>query len=201
MLVLVLREATVHRQLFTLTSPATPETVSATRNKLSEMVAGKTALEIEREQSAGSGELETQVIQSTLMILKKREAESVHERTVQGLGHLFEQPEFAMAPARARDVLSAVEDDESVAALARAAPVDGAAGAIIGSENPQGSFRGSSVIVCRYGVPGEAEGVLGLIGPTRMAYRRALPVVTHTASMLSRFVRRVYGESPQPSHP
>ena len=201
MLVLVLRGATVHRQLFTLTSPATPETVSATRNRLSEMVAGKTALEIEREQTAGSGELEARVIQSTLTILKKREAESVRERTVQGLGHLFEQPEFAMAPARARDVLSAVEDDESVAALARAAPEDGAAGAIIGSENPQGSFQSSSIIVCRYGVPGEAEGVLGLIGPTRLAYRRALPVVTHAASTLSRFVRRVYGESPQPSPP
>jgi len=200
MLVLVLREATVHRQLFALTSPATPETVAATRDKLSGMLAGKTAQEIEREQNTGREELEAQAIRSTLTILKKQEAESVRYRTVQGLGRLFEQPEFAARPDRARDVLSGVEDDDSVAALASAAPEDGAAAVIIGSENPQESFRGSSVVVCRYGVPGEAQGVLGLIGPTRMQYRRALPVVTHAASMLSRFMHRVYGEGPLPSH-
>lgn len=193
MLVLVLREATVHRQLFTLTSPATPETVAATRDRLSGLLAGKTALEIQRERSAGRGELETQAIRSTLAILKKREAESVRDRAIQGLGHLFEQPEFSARPDRARDVLGAVEDDGSVAALASKAPEHGTAAVIIGSENPQESLRGSSVIVCRYGVPGEAQGVLGLIGPTRMPYRRTLPVVAHAASTLSRFLRRVYG--------
>lgn len=202
MLVLVLREATVHQQLVALTSPTTPETVASTRDRLSGMLAGKTAQEIEREANAGRGELEVQAIRSTLTILKKQEVESVRDRAVQGLGHLFGQPEFAARPHRARDVLSAVEDDESVAALAGAAPQDGTAGVIIGVENPQESFHDTSVIVCRYGVPGEAEGVLGLIGPTRMRYRRALPVVRHAASMLSRFVRRVYGgEGPYPSHP
>ena len=193
MLVLVLREATVHRQLFALTDPATPETVAATRDRLSGMLAGKTAQEIEREQNAGRGELETQAIRSTLTILKKQEAESVRDRSVQGLSHLFEQPEFSARPDRARDVLSAMENDGSVAALAGAAPEDGTAIVIIGSENPQESFRGSSVVVCRYGVPGEAQGVLGLIGPTRMPYRRTLPVVAYAASVLSRFMHRVYG--------
>ena len=202
MLVLVLREATVHQQLFTLTSPTTPETVASTRDRLSGMLAGKTAQEIEREPNAGRGELEVQAIRSTLTILKKQEVESVRDRALQGLSHLFGQPEFAARPDRARGVLSAVENDESVAALAGAAPEDGTASVIIGSENPQESFQDTSVIVCRYGVPGQAQGVLGLIGPTRMRYRRTLPVVRHAASMLSRFVRRVYGdEGPYPSHP
>ena len=196
MLVLVLREATVHRHLFTLTSPTTPEAVEATRNKLSETLAGKTALQIEREHRSTGGELEAQAIRSTLTLLRKREAESVHDRTVQGMGHLFDQPEFSAAPDRVRGVLSSVEDDESVAALAREAPEDGTAAVIIGGENPQKALRGSSVVVCRYGVPGEVQGVLGLIGPTRLAHRRALPVMTQAASMLSRFARRVYGEVP-----
>jgi len=201
MLVLVLREATVHRQLLTLTSPATPETVAAARDRLSRMLAGKTAQEIQPETGAAGRELEARAIQSTLAILRKQEAESVRDRAVQGLRHLLEQPEFTARPDRARDVLGAVEDDSSVAALAGAAPEDGTAAAIIGTENPQEPFRGTSVIVCRYGVPGEAQGVLGLIGPTRMPYRRAFPVVRHAASMLSRFVRRVYGEGPQAPQP
>ena len=199
MLVLVLREATVHRQIFSLTSPTTPEAVAGTRDRLSEMLAGKTAMQIERQQNAGRGELETEAIRSTLTILNKQEADSVRDRTVQGLSHLVEQPEFTARPDRVRDVLSAVEDDQSVAALAGAAPDDGTVAAIIGTENPQESFQRSSVIVCRYGIPGEAQGVLGLIGPTRIAYRRSLPVVAHAASVLSRFLRQVYGEGPGPA--
>ncbi|MBM3956860.1 MAG: heat-inducible transcription repressor HrcA [Gemmatimonadetes bacterium] len=196
MLVLVLREAAVHRQLFTLTSPTTPESVAQTGEKLSSVLAGKTAHEIERQRHRMRGELEAEAIRSTLAVLRQQEAKWVRGRAVQGLANLFGQPEFASAPARARSVLSAVEDDESVATISRAAPDDGTAAAIIGGENAQASLQDCGVVVCRYGVPGEAQGIVGLIGPTRMSYRRALPVVRQAASMLSGFVSRLYGTEP-----
>ncbi len=42
-----------------------------------------------------------------------------------------------------------------------------------------------SVITAPYGVDGEVIGTLGVIGPTRMAYERVIPIVDITARMLS----------------
>jgi len=200
MLVVVLRETTVHRQLLSLSSSTTPQAVEAARNKLAEMLTDRTAQEIAHQRLAGHSELEAQVVRATANVLKKQEIGAVRDRTVQGLGHLFEQPEFMAQPERARDVIGALENDDQVAALGGAAPQDGTPAVLVGGENPEKAFHGLSVVVCRYGVRGEAHGVLGLVGPTRMEYRRALPVMTHTASLLSRFLRRVYGHGTHQRH-
>ena len=43
---------------------------------------------------------------------------------------------------------------------------------------------GCSVITAPYEREGEALGVLGVIGPTRMAYDRVIPIVDVTARLL-----------------
>ena len=42
-----------------------------------------------------------------------------------------------------------------------------------------------SVITAPYGVGGEVVGTLGVIGPTRMAYEKVIPIVDITARLLS----------------
>jgi len=42
-----------------------------------------------------------------------------------------------------------------------------------------------SVITAPYQAGGQTIGVLGVIGPTRMAYERVIPIVDLTARMLS----------------
>jgi len=41
------------------------------------------------------------------------------------------------------------------------------------------------VVISPYRVDGQLLGVLGVIGPTRMAYQRVIPVVDATARLLS----------------
>jgi heat-inducible transcriptional repressor len=48
--------------------------------------------------------------------------------------------------------------------------------------NPLGAY---SLVTAPYGVEGRVLGVLGVIGPTRMAYQRVIPVVQATAQILS----------------
>jgi heat-inducible transcriptional repressor len=43
-----------------------------------------------------------------------------------------------------------------------------------------------SVVTAPYTLNGEVAGVLGVIGPTRMAYSRIIPLVTATARQLSK---------------
>jgi heat-inducible transcriptional repressor len=55
----------------------------------------------------------------------------------------------------------------------------------IGEESGFNALDNYSVVTAPYGVEGRVLGVLGVIGPTRMAYQRVIPVVQATAQILS----------------
>jgi len=59
----------------------------------------------------------------------------------------------------------------------------------IGEESGFGALDGCSLVTAPYGVEGRVLGVLGVIGPTRMAYQRVIPVVQATAQILSGALR------------
>ena len=54
----------------------------------------------------------------------------------------------------------------------------------IGEETGLAPLEGVSLVTAPYGAPGKVLGVLGVIGPTRMAYDRVIPVVQATAELL-----------------
>lgn len=55
----------------------------------------------------------------------------------------------------------------------------------IGSESGYRVLDEVSVVTAPYTVNGQVAGVLGVIGPTRMAYHRIIPLVSETARLLS----------------
>ena len=65
---------------------------------------------------------------------------------------------------------------------------------IIGTEGKWDEIRDCSMILSRYGLPGEANGVLGVLGPMRMPYRRVIPAVRYVADLMSDLLHRLYGE-------
>ena len=54
----------------------------------------------------------------------------------------------------------------------------------IGSESGYGMLDDCSVVTAPYRLDDETVGVLGVIGPTRMAYDRVVPIVDITARLL-----------------
>ncbi|MCL6620375.1 MAG: heat-inducible transcriptional repressor HrcA [Thermomonas hydrothermalis] len=54
----------------------------------------------------------------------------------------------------------------------------------IGEETGLAPLEGMSLVTAPYGRDGRVLGVLGVIGPTRMAYERVIPVVEATAAVL-----------------
>ncbi|WP_212575907.1 hypothetical protein, partial [Vibrio cholerae] len=55
----------------------------------------------------------------------------------------------------------------------------------IGGDSQLVPMEEVSVITAPYGVDGKVVGTLGVIGPTRMAYERVIPIVDITARLLS----------------
>jgi heat-inducible transcriptional repressor len=60
----------------------------------------------------------------------------------------------------------------------------------IGEESGFAALGGYSLVTAPYGVGNRVLGVLGVIGPTRMAYERVIPVVAATAQLLSGALNR-----------
>ena len=59
----------------------------------------------------------------------------------------------------------------------------------IGGESGYQVLDDVSVVTAPYKVDDEVVGVLGVIGPTRMAYDRIIPVVDVTAKVISAILR------------
>jgi len=60
----------------------------------------------------------------------------------------------------------------------------------IGEESGFAALDTWSLVTAPYGVGGRVLGVLGVIGPTRMAYERVIPVVQATATIISGALKR-----------
>jgi len=55
----------------------------------------------------------------------------------------------------------------------------------IGQESGYGPLNDCSVVAAPYQIEGQSMGVLGVIGPTRMAYDKVIPIVDLTAKLLT----------------
>jgi len=62
---------------------------------------------------------------------------------------------------------------------------------IIGGENRESSLHDLSLVVSNYGVPDQARGTVGVIGPKRMDYSKAISAVNYISGLLSELVARV----------
>ena len=100
-----------------------------------------------------------------------------------GVPALLAQPEFHDA-ARARPLIEFLEDGISVLEALSDALGNREITVRIGHENRRAELGNVSIVAINYGV-GSADGVVGVIGPTRMDYSRAMAAVRVVASGLS----------------
>lgn len=107
-----------------------------------------------------------------------------------GIEHIITQPEFA-ARERVRDVVSLLHDRARLAQVLPGSLGEGDVAVTIGSEHALEPLRPLSLVVGRYG---RAEGgYVGVVGPTRMDYQRAIGAVRYVGALMSELVRFAEG--------
>jgi heat-inducible transcriptional repressor len=62
----------------------------------------------------------------------------------------------------------------------------------IGSENPAEEMADVSLVLAPYGRPGRAVGVVGVLGPTRMAYPHAIGTVRFVSGLMNELTDHLY---------
>ena len=191
MLVLVLQEARVYRQLIELEEAITDPMLERTRNKVSAEVSGKRVEELvaSRDREDIEDDFERQVWQATIEALVR--ADSVPGvRYMSGFRHFISDPELAAQPEKGALALSALENDDAFADLTSGVTYGAQPVVAIGSDNARPELCDYSLIMCGYGGAVNARGVVGTISPMRTAYGRAIPTISFAAESLDALVNR-----------
>ena len=116
---------------------------------------------------------------------KALEAEPEADVYVAGAAHIADQPEFADIE-KMKAVFAAFEEKSKLVKILNECLTGEDFKIFIGSEIPVREIQGLSVIAAPYRRGDRLLGVLGVLGPTRMDYGRALALVETTAKLLSR---------------
>ncbi len=108
---------------------------------------------------------------------------------VSGLSEVLELPDFADLQ-KIKELSRAIEEKHTIIKLLdKLADLDGVQ-IIIGSENSMDEMKKFSVVVSSCKEDGRPVGVVGIIGPTRMNYLKAISIIDNTA----KFITRMLGE-------
>ncbi len=112
-----------------------------------------------------------------------------------GLSSVLQQPEFSEGE-HARGLVRVMEEGSFLDAVLTDAlsPEVGSIRVLIGGEGRWDELRACSLVLGRYGVAGFATGALGIVGPTRMLYGRAISAVRFVSEVLSDMVYDMYAE-------
>ncbi|GAB4516318.1 MAG: heat-inducible transcriptional repressor HrcA [Anaerolineae bacterium] len=194
LLVLVLMGGLVKQQMLTLDGPATQSELSRISNELNDRLAGLTSEEI-RSRIPLLSDLARQVALLAQDIMRRVDGHETEQIYREGLSHILEDPAFvegdtALHIVQVLEQRPLLEDVWSQLSDVNAVQV------VIGGEGRWDTLRDVSLVLARYGLEGRATGILGVIGPTRMPYARAISAVRYVSSLMSEMLRSWYGEQP-----
>ena len=190
LLIVVLEQAKLRKQLIRFQEPVDNAEMESMSTRLRSQVTGLTHQEI-AVQPMSLTSPERQAVDATIVMLQEEDDSAHEDHYVRGLRNLLDQPEFVDYE-KVRPIVHGVEDGTLIEAALEEAPVGEVVRVVIGQENRGSALRPLSVVICRYGVPGHALGTIGVIGPTRMEYNRAISGIGFISSIMNGMVRSVY---------
>lgn len=177
MVIVVTEEGNVFNRQVELTESATSDEVATAQYTINSLIAQKSPLEIEQaiddEIRAGIQDPLTRfLLEEVLICIDSGDAGHAHSV---GLSALVSQPEFAHAQAL-MPLLEVLEDDTVLMRILQDTDGPQATTVRIGKENDTAALSGVSVVAGRYG-RGASEGLVAVIGPTRMDYAQVIRAV------------------------
>jgi heat-inducible transcriptional repressor len=117
------------------------------------------------------------------------QADGGNDVLVSGQTNLMAYSELANLP-RLRELFEAFQQKNELLQLMEVCAHAPGVRLFIGEESGFTALDGCSVVTASYGAQGRVLGAIGVIGPTRMAYERVIPVVQATAGLLSDALNR-----------
>jgi heat-inducible transcriptional repressor len=132
----------------------------------------------------------------TLLQQAMKVGEKTFEETLEGEGNIYlggtaniiAQPEFVANVARMQELFKAFEEKSRLISLLDRCLDETGVNVILGSETPFKDIQDCSFVTHTYSYGDRTLGVLGVIGPKRMAYPRVMAIVDYTANLVSKIL-------------
>lgn len=190
LMVVVFHGGTVRQRMLTLREPMDQMALSQTATKFNSMCAGLDAAGV-RARMAEANDFESDVIKLLTDLMSANDSVPLNEVYRDGLTEVLQEPEFTRR-SDANAIVTAMEQPNFLAEVL-SSPV-GTVQVVIGGEGRWRELSACSMVIARYGVEGFATGALGVLGPTRMPYGRAISTVRYVADLMSDLVNDLYGD-------
>ena len=189
--VVVLPGARVKQKLITFEQAVSQANLTAISNKLNSACSGLTSQQISAKDTELSP-LEKQITDHLIGIMQAEDRQEYEEPYLDGWHYMLNQPEFAHSD-RMSTLMELVEQRGLLKVIIPEGLSRHAVHVIIGAENKAAAIQKCSVVISQYGLPDEATGTIGVVGPTRMFYSHTIPTVRYLSSVLSELTAGLYG--------
>ncbi len=120
-------------------------------------------------------------------LLEESDGVALGDVFTDGVMNVLEQPEFAHG-GKLRAILEVVQRSDFLEQLFPLITRRGGVHVIIGRENSNDAMHEVSLVFAPYGATDSALGLLGVLGPTRMPYPRAIPTVRYLSTLMNELV-------------
>lgn len=191
MLILVLQEGQIKQRLIVLEEAVSEDELSSVADRLNQAYWGQAHAGIEsRASDLDLSSIEERITGLIVEIMQAEDNRPCERYYLDGWRYLLGNVDVIGS----HQMLKLAEALEERTVLDRLLGSLGTSEGItisIGDENAEEAFRGCAVILSNYGARGK-RGAIGVIGPTRMAYSRAIPMIECVSTLMSELVESVY---------
>jgi heat-inducible transcriptional repressor len=188
LLIIVTPEGDVQNRILMTEKSYSPSELVEAANILNQNYAGLTFEEIRhriRDELKQLTEDMTRLMTVALDAGSEAASQSMEEVVISGEGNLLDSMDLSSNMSNLRKLFELFERKTGLMQLLDISSRAEGVQIFIGGESGVATLDECSVITAPYAVEGEVVGTVGVIGPTRMAYERVIPIVEVTAKLLS----------------
>jgi heat-inducible transcriptional repressor len=188
LLILVTPEGDVQNRILLTEKRYTPSELVEAANILNQNYAGLTFEEIRRRIREELKQLTadmTRLMTAALEAGSQAASESAEEVVISGEANLLDSQDLSSNMVNLRKLFELFDRRTGLLQLLEISNRAQGVQIFIGGEAGVAPLDECSVITAPYEVDGQVVGTVGVIGPTRMAYERVIPIVDITAKLLS----------------
>jgi len=188
LLIIVSPDGDVQNRILNVDRAYSPSDLTAATNFLNQHYAGLALDEIQPRLRDELMQIRTDMMAlMTVALEASTEAlqESSEQYVISGERNLLDSQDLASNMKRLRELFELFERKTLMLQLLEQSSRAQGVQIFIGSESGIAPLDECSVVTAPYEVDGQVVGAVGVIGPTRMAYERVIPIVEITAKQLS----------------
>lgn len=194
LMVLVLQGGMVHQRMLTLAEPVSQSKLSEVAVHINSICEDCTANQMRLKQHQAA-ELDSEIIELAANLMDKSSASQVRVVYRDGLSEVigdFSDNKGAQQAIRVfeerafmdmilSEILQPLISDQEVQ--------------VVIAGNGREEISHLSLVLSRYGVPGQLSGTLGIVGPTHLNYGRAISAVRHVSTLMTDMLIDLYDET------